>query len=86
MQFRPILNIVGLFFGQDLPDRLAIQLCYRATLLIDWRLEGTPARPLAPSTSSSSSYVVNSTLNHTMAVDKPPLEDFPTNLSTITGP
>ena len=85
-QFRPTLNIVGLFFGQDLPDRLAIQLCYRATLLIDWTLEGTPARSKPPSSSSSSSYVVNSTLNHTMAVDKPPLEDFPTDLSTITGP
>ena len=73
-RFKFTLNIIGLYFGQKLPERIAAQVCDRLVCLIFWSLTGQmelksrnlPSFLGQPSNLSESSVCtdVNSTLCH----------------------
>ena len=85
-EYKFTLNIVGLYVGQQLPDRIAAQLCDRLLCLLFHKLTGQ--REVWSRNISEDSFFSN--LNSTLRNGKPrqggPLSDFPADLSRIHGP
>ena len=88
------LNIVGLYFGRRLPERIGAQVCDRLVCLIFRNLTGkmeTTSKNLPkylgpPSNLPEDSSFINSTLCHSQPKKGSPLLDFPADLSSIQGP